>query len=140
ALMRAIPELRTESAECRSRTIAPPRAEARDSPQSADTRDNGESGGKLILTELRGSRPLSCPSAANAPSSNHATNLLRVDMIDRHLSRVRIDITRPDRSLRVHCQRHHPGVRMPHGQRLIVLLQLNAAVDGFEHDALNARR
>ncbi len=46
--------LRSLSDICRSSSIAPPRAEARDSPISADASAMGASGGNLISIELCG--------------------------------------------------------------------------------------
>src|ERR1017187_6213511 len=134
--MRRWPELRSESEVCRSRTVAPPRANDRDCPQSAESGDTtvtGESFGKSILNEPCVSACAHTGTTANTPEI--MATLLRINIVDRHLARILIDITGSQgaSSIHHHYRRRRPDVH--HGQRRPVLRYLNAVPRRFERDS-----
>src|SRR5712691_12054215 len=67
-------------AMCRSSTMAPPRADARDSPTSDETSVTGESDGKLMAIELCGSSGVSW-ARHTPPHKRSADNVTRFECI-----------------------------------------------------------
>src|ERR1700691_6589936 len=86
------PELRSVRPMWRSRTIAPPRDVARESPMVVEIRFSGESGGRSILMELDGSRVVVCaPRDAANTRARTAVLLLQIHIIDSYRSRFAVN-------------------------------------------------
>src|SRR5688572_12380467 len=86
--MRRCVALRSDNDVCRSSTMALPRSDIRDSPQSADNNAMGESGGRWTLNELEAV----CATAMPIPAARKAASLLDVNMMDSYLSGLVVDI------------------------------------------------
>src|SRR4051812_30633337 len=120
-------EFRSESDVCKSSSIAPPRGLKVDSPQSALITVTGESSGSVMCIVLRGSsRPLWADAeltSTTAPTT--ARILLREDIVDRYLTRVRIHIASPQTPGRTqdHCRLLRFTGSMQQHQRISVFIQ-----------------
>src|SRR5512140_500215 len=105
--------------------MALPRAETTESPKSAMTTVTGESFGISILSEARGSSGPCWAKAAERLRQRTTAALLHIDIVNRHLPGLRVDVAGPERSLGVHYDSHIPGFRVPQAQHAVALPQLD---------------
>src|SRR5262245_8654634 len=132
-------------AMCRSSTIAPPRADARDSPTSEETSVTGESGGKLMAIELCGSSGVSWATHTPRRSAGNITRfeyirLLHVHVDHRHVARVGVHVAGPHGPAGVGRVVDIPEGAIPQAQPAPALGQLDAvAARGHHHSAVFGR-
>src|ERR1039457_3744260 len=120
----------------RSSTTALPRWLTCDSPRFAEIRVNGESGGRLIFTEL--SSGVSCAHSRVMRATNRIANLLDINVINRYVARVGIQVTGLHGSLRSRRIRYVAGAHMLHAQSLPALIQFDTG-GGSPQDRAIAR-
>jgi hypothetical protein len=94
----------------------------------------GESGGRLIFTEL--SSGVSCAHSAAAAATNRIANLLDIQVIDRYVAGVGIHVTGLHGSLRSRRIRHIAGARLQQTQSLPALIQFDPVGGGPQDGAL----
>src|SRR5512140_610973 len=112
--------------------MALPRAETTESPKSAMTTVTGESLGISILSEARGSSEPRWARAAERLRQRTTAALLHIDIVNRHLPGLRVDVAGPKSSLGVHDECHIPGFRVPQAQHLVALPQLDPSGSRLE--------
>src|SRR5512141_1074593 len=100
--IRLVAELRSESDECRSMIIALPCAVVAESPKSADTSVTGESAGNSIFSEVRVSSDGCWATATAREAKRRTAALLRIDILDGHLTGIRIEVSGAERALGPH--------------------------------------
>src|SRR5215469_11789133 len=131
------PALRSVRDMCRSSTMAPPRALARESPMLIEIRARGESGCRSTLTELAGSRAFSWPNTgavttARAVRSTGARRaLFQRNIVDRYRSV--IDISGPDLAFRANSLIGDHAVPVHQREAAGAITQLNPRAGRFQH-------
>src|SRR5271166_4484921 len=124
-------ELCSVSPTSRSSTTALPRWLTCESPKSVEISVKGESGGRLIFTELLGG--VSCAHSAATPATNRIANLLYIQVINRYVARIGIHVTGPHGTLRSRRIRHVAGAHMQQAQSLPALIQFDTAGRSPQH-------
>src|SRR5687768_16130916 len=115
--------------------MAPPLGVALDSPQSADMTLTGAFSGSVMCIVLRESRRPVCASALAPASSRTAPMLVRIDIIDGHLTRLVIDVTGAKCAGNADDNRLLPASCMQQRQRVAVLIQFNSRWCGSNLDS-----